>query len=144
MARGYYGHPMLAEFSRRFPLTVIYTGLWPGFALGCEDTFRVEVIGKTRFVRIGRTPSGYVRSIMIPPIWGFRRILRFRPETIFTSAFGIWTLLVLAMKPIVKWRILVLYDGSSPQVDYEGSSLRIWLRRAMSRAADAFVTNSEK
>jgi glycosyltransferase involved in cell wall biosynthesis len=70
------------------------------------------------------------------------RIVRFCPQVIFTSAFSLWTILAVLLKPWKRWRIIVLYEGSSPSIDSKDSILKLCLRRLIVAQVDAFITNS--
>jgi hypothetical protein len=40
----FYWQPAISELTKIFPNTSVFTGLFPGFAKGLEDTLNVEVI----------------------------------------------------------------------------------------------------
>jgi glycosyltransferase involved in cell wall biosynthesis len=46
------------------------------------------------------------------------------------------------LKPWKKWRLVIFYDGSAPSVDCVDSRLKIFLRRLITKNADALVSNS--
>jgi glycosyltransferase involved in cell wall biosynthesis len=140
---GNYWHPILAEFSRDYAQTQVYTGAWSGFSPGFENTFAVKVVGKMEFVDTVKSETGYSEGFIkvSPAIVG--ELFKFRPHIIFTSGFCFWTILALTFKWLAGWRVVIVYDGSSPGVDYRGSRLRTQLRRILTRLADAFITNSE-
>lgn len=134
--KGNYWHPIFRDFSQRFE-TIVYSGLWPGFSPGLEDTFKVEVVGKTKF---GQDYSARVSNAS-PKIVG--HLLKFRPHIIFTSGFSIWTILALVLKPFTQWRVVILYDGSSPSIDFRNSWIRLLIRRSIARVVDGFCANSK-
>ncbi len=138
----FYWQPALSEFARLFPDTTVYTGLFPGFAKGLEGTLRVEVIGQFRVIEINRNDDSYGDNFtyLSPKIVG--HLLQLRPHVIFASSFGIWTILALLLKPLMRWKLVIAYEGSSPGVDYRNSALRLFIRRLMVRLADACITNS--
>lgn len=143
MYQGNYWHPIFREFVSNYKQTIVYTGFWPGFAEGCEDAFAVEVVGKTTFLETGENAStrhnyGFINASL--NIVG--RLLAFRPTVIFTSAFSIWTALAVLFKPMGRWRVAILYDGSSPTVDHQGDWFRMFARRAIAKLVDAFIANS--
>jgi glycosyltransferase involved in cell wall biosynthesis len=146
LARGAYWQPVFAEFVKMFPQTVVVTGLWEGFLDRYKDAFRVEVVGRTRFVKIpllkphGHYPSGFVQT----PIIGLIRTLpKIRPDVLFVSGFSFWSFLGALYKTLFRACLIVVYDGSSPSVDRQSSRIhRLW-RRFLSRWADAFVTNTQ-
>ncbi|MBW4691349.1 MAG: glycosyltransferase family 4 protein [Lyngbya sp. HA4199-MV5] len=139
----FYWQPSLSEFAQLFPNTAVFTGLFPGFAKGLEGTLRVEVVGKFRVVEIHRDDSSYGDNFtyLSPGIIG--HLLKFRPHVIFSSSFGVWTILALLLKPLLWSRVIIAYEGSSPGVDYRHSALRLFVRRSMVWLADAYVTNSQ-
>lgn len=142
LERGSYWHPLFASFSQQFPQTVIYTGLWPGFATGFEASFTVQVIGKTKLFYTDKTDSGYSRSYILPSLSIIPKLLSHRPNVIFTSAFSLWTLVAIFCKFFMGSRVIVLFDGVSPGEDYLNSGIRIYPRRIMRWLIDAFVSNS--
>jgi glycosyltransferase involved in cell wall biosynthesis len=140
--RGSYWHPVFQEFARLFPETIIFTGNWQGFAVGSENAFKVHVIGKTRYVNFHSLVSGKVKTFILAPLGIVPSVLGFCPQVIFTSAFSLWTMLVVLLKPWKRWRIIVLYDGSAPSVDSKDSRLKLLLRRLITKNVDALITNS--
>lgn len=136
MARGYYWHPVLAEFARAIPQTVVYTGLWTGYLAGFQDRFKVEVVGRTRYWAFG---SGFI----LPPLSILPRLFRFRPQVVFTVGFSVWSGLCIALKSWLGCRVVIVYDGSSAAVDMLGSRFRLFTRRVLARHSDALITNSK-
>ena len=142
LERGSYWHPLFRLFSQKYRETVIYTGIWSGFAAGFEKAFEVEVVGKTKLLSTTKTDSGYNRTYIFPSLKIIPKLLAFRPDVIFTSAFSLWTLVALFFKVFLGSRVIVLFDGVSPGVDYLNSGIRIFPRRIMSRLIDAYIANS--
>jgi len=140
--RGSYWHPVFQEFIRLFPDTIIFTGNWPGFASGSENAFKVQVVGKTRYFNFRSFVSGKVKTFILAPLGIVPSVMRFCPQVIFTSAFSLWTTLVVLLKPWKRWRVIVLYDGSAPSVDSRDSWLNHLLRRLIAKNVDALITNS--
>ena len=138
----YYWQPAISKLAQLFPQTTVFTGLWQGFAPGFENSFAVEVLER-KVIQLTRTSTGYGNNFTYLPLNIINRLLRFKPDLIFTSSFGVWTMLALLLKPLAKWRVVIAYEGSSPSVDYRGSAPRLALRRAMVKAADALITNSK-
>ncbi len=138
----FYWQPALAEFTQQFPETTVYTGLFPGFARGLEGKLKVEVVGQFRVIEINKDEGSYGDNFtyLSPGIVG--HLLRLRPHVVITSSFGIWTILALMLKPLLWYRVIIAYEGSSPGVDYRHSPLRLFVRRVMVRLADACITNS--
>uniref|UniRef100_B8HV95 Glycosyl transferase group 1 n=1 Tax=Cyanothece sp. (strain PCC 7425 / ATCC 29141) TaxID=395961 RepID=B8HV95_CYAP4 len=139
----FYWQPSLSEFSHKYPNTIVFTGLFPGLAKGFEATLQVEVVGQFRVLEINRGGSGYGDNFTyLSPriIW---HLLKSRPQVIFSSSFGIWTIIALILKPFLWSRVIIAYEGSSPGVDYRKSALRLFIRRLMVSLANAYITNSQ-
>ena len=143
MERQNYWQPLFKEFTKTFPQTTVYTGFWEGFVPGLEGSFTVEVVGKTEF-KPSRQGIGYSPGLIhvSPKIIGC--LLKFRPQVIFVSGFSLWTLLTLLFKPIGQWKVVIVYDGSSPTIDYINSRPRLILRSTMVGFTDAFITNTNE
>lgn len=142
LALGNYWHPILAEFTRIFPQTTVFTGNWPGFASGFENTFSIKVVGKMTFIDLARTQMGYSQGFIKASPAIVRELIRFKPRIIFTSGFSIWTIFSILLKPLCGWQVIIVYDGSSPGVDYRSSKVRTTMRRIIAYFANAFITNS--
>jgi glycosyltransferase involved in cell wall biosynthesis len=138
----FYWQPAISELTKIFPQTTIFTGLFPGFATGLEDTLKVEVIGEFKVIEIDRDENGYGDNFtyLSPKIIG--NLIRLKPHVIFASSFGVWTILALLLMPLFRWRVIIAYEGSSPGVDYRHSAARLFVRRLMVRMAAACITNS--
>jgi glycosyltransferase involved in cell wall biosynthesis len=139
---GNYWHPVLSQFAKTYPATTVFTGAWPGFSPGFDNAFSVKVVGQMKFVNRSQSQTGYSQGFIqaSPAIVG--ELLQFQPDVIFSSGFCIWTILALLLKPWKQWRVIIIYDGSSPGVDYRSAKFRTWARRLMAHYTDAFVTNS--
>ena len=140
----FYWQPSLSELTQKFSLTKVFTGLWPGFAKGFENALDVQTVGNRKVVSVSADAKGYGNNFTyLSPNIVFP-LLQLRPHVVFSSSFGVWTLLALMLKPIGGWRVVIAYEGSSPSVDFRSSKRRLALRRAMVRAADACITNSQQ
>jgi glycosyltransferase involved in cell wall biosynthesis len=136
-----YWQPLLAEFTRLLPKTIVFTAGWPGFLDGFAQSLHVQVVGERKLLRITPGRKGYGTSIMILPLGIIWRLLQLSPDIIFADGFCLWTLLVLLLKPFFSWRVIIFYAGSSPAVDARNSKVRLSYRRTLARLADGFVTN---
>jgi glycosyltransferase involved in cell wall biosynthesis len=138
----FYWQPAISELTKIFPNTTVFTGLFPGHATGLEDTLKVEVIGEFKVIEIDRDENGYGDNFtyLSPKIIG--NLLRLRPHVVFTSSFGVWTILALVLMPLFRWRTIIAYEGSSPGVDYRHSAARLFVRRLMVKLAAACISNS--
>jgi glycosyltransferase involved in cell wall biosynthesis len=141
---GNYWHPILSRFTRSTPKTQVYTGAWSGFSRGYEDKFQLTIVGNARFFPEKVSLEGrYVKNVsyLSPKVLG--HLFRLRPHVVFVSAFSMWTLLVLLVKPLLGCRVVILYDGWSPTYDYQDSAPRLALRRWMAQRCDRLITNSQ-
>lgn len=139
----FYWQPLMNEFTKLFPNTKVFTALFPGFAKGLQDSIAVEIIGQQRKVEFKPESTTYSShfTYLSPRI--VVNLLQFRPQIIFSSSFGVWTVLALLFKPIGRWKVIIAYEGSSPTVDYRNSPSRLAIRRAMVRMSDACISNSQ-
>jgi glycosyltransferase involved in cell wall biosynthesis len=139
-----YWQPVFQRFTRDNPQTTIYTCFWEGFTPGFEGRFNLQVVGQQRNIDTDRSGSaaGYKKRIMVLPLNLLGRLIKARTQVIFTTAYSMWTLLVLLLKPLFGWKVVILYEGSSPTYDYQDAKLRLVIRRWMTRWADAVITNS--
>lgn len=139
---GAYYQPIMSEFTRLFPQTMVFTADWPGFLPGFEDSFKVKQVGNMKVLSIPGSRKGYSPSFtyLSPNI--VAHLLPFAPDVVFSTGFSVWTILPLLFKAWGKWRVVIVYDGSSPGVDYQDSRLRLFQRRLIARLTDAFITNN--
>ena len=146
LARGGYWQPVLAEFAKKFPKSKVFTGIWEGFLPVYSGRFQVEVVGQTRFIPlpIKNRDGHYPFGVLLPPLSKLLvTLLRDKPDVIFVSGFSLWSFLALILKPVGRWRIVCIYDGSSPSIDRtDVPAVTAW-RRLLGRFCDAFVSNTE-
>lgn len=139
---GAYWQPVLEEFTKTFKNTIFYTGLvWPGFDPKVPGADAIKIVGEMKSLEITKT-EGYSRRLMLVSPEIVPELLKFKPHVILAQAYSLWTLLALLLKPWGKWRFIIIYDGSSPNSDFQDSKIRSLFRRVMSKYADAFVANS--
>lgn len=134
---------ILSEFTQEFPQTIVYTAQWPGYAAGFENCFEVRQVGAAKFIELAQTPRGYsIGFSYVSPsiIW---HLIKFKPQIIYANAFTIWTAIAVMLKQLLRWKVIIIYEGGSPGIDYRNSPLRLWSRRLMVRLADAFVVNGQ-
>ena len=143
MIRGNYWHPVFSQFTKLFKQTKVYTGLWSGFATGFENTFDLTTVGKTSFASLSTSTAGYQTGFIKASPKILIHLIKFQPQVIFTSGFSVWTLLAILLKIWGRWKIIIFYDGSSPNIDCQNSTVRLWFRRSMIKAVDAGITNSQ-
>jgi glycosyltransferase involved in cell wall biosynthesis len=139
-----YWQPVLHQLKQLCKQTVFYTGcIWPGFDPQSPGGDVVKVIGKsTKVAKQTNVAAGYDRGFVYASPKIISHLLRFKPHVIFANCFSIWTLISILLKPIGRWKIVIAYEGSSPNIDFRDSKLRLFFRQVMARFADAFITNN--
>ncbi len=144
MRLGSYWHPVLSKFTQICKDTTVYTGEWPGFTEGYENSFSVELVGKTRRIETSQSSVGYNPGfdLLSPEI--INRLFRFKPQVIFTLAFSLWSFLAVLLKPLFGWKIIIFYEGSAPTIDSCNSKFRILWRRIITYFVDALITNNQR
>lgn len=142
--RASYWIPLLKQLMARTSHTVVFTTN-PGGALtpGTDKTtgLDIRVVGPSRWIGRAGGDDYDTGMRLLSPSLAFR-LWRFRPDVVVTAAFSMWSVLIALGRRIGLWRMVVLYDGSSPAVDHRDSRLRTWLRRWMVKTADASISNS--
>lgn len=141
MDRGNYWQPVFKEFVKEFPHTTVFTGLSNGYLRGYEDSFRLRTVPGYRFITLKKNSNGYDHGFFWAPLAIIPELYHFRPHVIFTSAFSLWTLYALVAKIFSGARVIILWDGNSPTIDYRGSRFRLTARKLMGRLADGAVSN---
>jgi glycosyltransferase involved in cell wall biosynthesis len=143
LARGFYWQPVFKEFAARCPRTAIFTGIWPGFALGYEGTFEVHTLQGLGYVDLKKRKPESRSGFIWTPLSIVKKLAAFGPDVVFTSGFSGWTLCALLFKLLRGSRVIIFWEGCS--VHALGSSrLKIVLRRWIARFADAAVSNAEE
>lgn len=132
----------MARFSKRFPQNILFTASWSSFALGYENTFRVKVVGTQKVFRRPSRHTDYNALFIYLSPTIVVHLLKFKPQVVFSVGFCLWTALALLIKSWGGWRVVIIYDGSTPNVDRRSSPLHLWLRRLMTRFADGLITNT--
>jgi glycosyltransferase involved in cell wall biosynthesis len=134
---------ILSEFSQIYPQTITFTGQWPGYATGFENTFIVREIGATHYIEFAKAANGYSIGFSAASPQIVRQLWQFQPQVIFANAFTAWTAIALLLKPLCGWKVIITYEGGSPIYESPSSTIRYQARRFMARLADAFVVNSQ-
>jgi glycosyltransferase involved in cell wall biosynthesis len=140
---GAYWQPIISEFAQLFPNTKVFAADWPGFLPGFEDSFAVQKVGEIKVFSLNRSAKGYSPSFtyLSPKVIVY--LFQYKPDLVFSVGFTIWTILAILFKGLCGWRVAIVYDGSSPGVDHRNSRLRMFLRKAIARFTDVFITNNQ-
>ena len=139
---GHYWQPILSEFTKLFPQTMVFTPFRLGFMPELKYGIKVVPVGKMKVMTRDIAAKGYSPSFtyLSPAIVG--HLLKYQPEVIFSTAFSLWTLLASILKIFFRWRTVIVFDGSSPGVEHTDSQLRFLVRRFIIKLTDAFITNT--
>lgn len=140
--RGKYWQPILKEFVQFCQKTAFFTcEPWSDFDAKAPGASIVKLVGGMKFITL-QQKAGYSRGFIYAPPSVIKYLLKFKPDVIFISGFSIWTVLALAFKPVGKWKVVIMYDGSSPNIDVQDSKIRSLVRKLIANSTDAFVANS--
>ena len=115
--------PLFAEFAKRFPNSVVFTGNWPGFIAGYESSFAVQLLKGVRFRADRSLLSGNPRGFSVVPIGALWKLWRARPELIFVRGFDLCTMYALVLKAVTGCNVVLFWGGTSPQVAYLHSAM---------------------
>lgn len=143
ISRGKYWEPVVKRFRQQYKKSTFYTGkIWSNY--DCSDLESVfKVIGKTEFKGKNKNRNGYLKGFIYASPKIIFPLLKLKPKVIFASAFSIWTILALLLKPITGSKLAIMYDGCAPTTDVSDSNFRIFVRKIISNFTDAFVANSK-
>ncbi len=134
---------ILSEFAKIHPNTITFTGRWPGYATGFEESFEVEQLGTTRYIELFKESSGYPVGFSYVSPKVIQKLLQFKPDIVFANAFSAWTVFALIFKFIGRWKVVITYEGGSPSYENQSFSIRLFVRKVMGSLADAFAVNSK-
>lgn len=141
---GAYWQPIINELITFFENTKFYTGCpWKGFSAKDPKNAAFKIVGNAKYIASTKKAQGYNRAFIYASPTIIKPLLETKPHIIFSSAFSIWTVLALLLKSIGRWKVVIIYDGSSPNSDFQDSFWRSSFRKLMVKAADAFVANSK-
>lgn len=140
---GAYYQPIMSEFISLLPNTIVYTAAWLGFIPGFENSFSVKQVGQIKILSMPGKFKGYSPSVTYLPLNVVNYLIEFKPRVIFSTAFSIWTIIAVLLKTFYRWKVIILYDGSSPGVEYKKSWLRLLLRQITTKSVDAYITNNQ-
>jgi glycosyltransferase involved in cell wall biosynthesis len=138
---GHYG-PILTKLSAWFEKSIFFTGrAWPDYNKVPLKNAEIKIVGHTKVVSLSQN-QGYGRNLVFASPTIIPELVSYRPHIIIANGFSIWTMICLLLKPFFRWKVIVLFDGISPSTSFTDSKVRLLVRRLMSEAIDAFVTNT--
>lgn len=139
---GYYMQPIFKEFTALMPNTVVFTGAWPGTLPQYRGKFEIRHVRGVRFITLRRGGASSSKRLMLAPPTILWQLIRFRPKIVLTGAFNLWSAYALLLKRLMKWRVVLIWDGVSPAVACLDSPFRLALRRRMVNRFDAAICNT--
>jgi glycosyltransferase involved in cell wall biosynthesis len=142
---GAYWQPVLLRLRKIYQHTILYTGrLWPDYDPTTPGSEVFKLVGETKPLATVQVPTGYDRAFIAASPAIIFHLLQFKPDVVFASSYSIWTVFALLLKPLCGWRVVIAYEGSSPNVDFRDSKFRTFCRKFMSKFSDTFITNSHR
>ena len=136
--------PILAATRRVLPNTAFFSGFWPGFIPGYENSFQVGELQGVRSITLRTRKSGAPSRFFWAPPWVLRDIAKFRPAVIVTNGFTLLTAYLVLLKLTIGCRIIVLWQGISPETGGGPRSLRLLFRRLFARHVDLLISNTSE
>jgi len=136
-----YMEPLYRAFVLKFPHTTFYTThtVHPIYRL------QFDIVSLTQFkiINFKNHHQGYYsRNIQLLPMRLVFFLFKHRPHIVISNAFNAWTILCVILKPLLRIRIIVLWDGSSPSVDIRDGRVLTIIRKIISKRVDSFLTNT--
>lgn len=141
--RGWRWQAFLKAFSDVCPNTVVFTGQWPGFTPGFESAFKIHALRGFRRVNLRKSKMGYTKGFMWASPRTLLDLLRFQPEVILSNGFHLCTVYALMVKAFSHSRLILLWQGVSPETGGGKGSFRLRLRRILSRYFDLAICNTQ-
>lgn len=145
-ASGAHWEPIWSEFLKNYPDSVFYTtSVWKEFDSTAIYATAVKIVGKFKpfFFPRKTVEYGYRNGLMYLPLNIVIYLWRSKPNIIISNAFSIWSIVAVILKPILNYKIIVLYEGSTPNSDSKGSNIRSYSRKAIAPFVDAFIANNK-
>jgi glycosyltransferase involved in cell wall biosynthesis len=142
--RGAYWIPLIRALQDRTASTVVFTAEPGPLEPGTPRTAGLDIrtVGGSRYIATG-SGEAYDRGFYVLSPSLLPALRAARPDVVVVMAFSMWTGLAVIGRRLGWWRLVILYDGSSPDVDRRDSRVRTAVRRVLARSADALVSNSE-
>lgn len=141
---GAFWQPVVKSMARNCQKFVVYTGrAWYGFDPADPENAGIEVVGTVSRITTEKDKSDYSGGVMFLSHRIIFRLFDSKPDVVFCNGFSIWTAYILLLKPIRRWRVVIAWEGSSPNVDFRTSTLRQYFRRTMVGFADGLIANNQ-
>ncbi|MFH7244814.1 MAG: glycosyltransferase family 4 protein [Spirulina sp.] len=143
MSAGAHWQPLVQSFTGKFKNSIFFTTkVWPEFDRSADYSKSVRIVGKFKLIPTNQNSSGYQRGVMLLPLSIIYFLSQYKPDYVITSAFSLWSFLIALAKPIFKWKIITLYEGSTFNADFSDSFIRSSARKLISKFTDQFIANN--
>ena len=144
VAAGAHWQPILSHFQYSFNNTRFYTtNVWKEFDHNASYAKAFRQLGNLKSILADTEGMGYHHGFLVLPFNIIFHLVKFKPSVIIANAFSIWTLLAVLLKPLFRWKIIVLYEGSTPSSDFKQSKLRSLIRHFISKHTNLFIANTD-
>ena len=143
---GYYWQPIFAEISKKYKNVTLITSKWSGYIKGYESTFKVYQLKGANYIIYGNNYKGfYPKGISKLPLINFiLKIIQIKPDIVFVSAFSIWSLIIAMFSSFMKYKLIILWDGSSPSVDCVNNKYKTIFRKYIASKSKLILTNTKR
>jgi glycosyltransferase involved in cell wall biosynthesis len=141
---GAHWQPIWSNFLKIFQNTIFYTTrVWAEFDREAPYASAVYQVGNFNSFLVDRKGIGYQHGFLNLPFNIVLYLAKFKPHVIIANAFSIWSLLAIFLKPLFDWKIIILYEGSTPSSDFRDSKIRSITRQFIANHSDTFVANTK-
>lgn len=141
---GAHWQPIWSDFLKAYKNTIFFTTrVWKEFDPQEPYGKATCRIGELKSVLIKQKGAGYHHGYLKLPLHIIFPLAKYRPDVIVANAFSLWTIVAVTFKYLFGWKIIVLYEGSTPSSDFKDSRLRTLVRRYVAALADAFIANNK-
>lgn len=146
VASGAHWQPILSGFLKAFPNTVFYTtSVWKEFDIDAPYSKSVIIVGELKSIPWMQKASrdGYNHGLMYLPLNIIGYLWSRKPNIVISNAFSIWSILAIFLKPFLKYKVIILYEGSTPGSDFKDSSIRSKVRKFIAQNTNVFIANTK-
>lgn len=143
---GAHWQPIWSEFLKAFPNTTFYTtAVWKEFDSTAPYAQAVKIIGEFKAFFLTRKTAGfgYQHGLMFLPLSIVYYLWVSKPDVVIANAFSIWSILAVSLKSVLGCKVIILYEGSTPNSDLKDSKVRSVSRRLLAPFVDAFIANNQ-
>lgn len=135
---------VLSHFIEYIPDAVFYTGqVDSSYDSTQPGADRIEVVDDPSWLTINALPPRYRRHRLWVTLQIMTRLLAFKPDVVYSEGFSLWTVLVIVLKRVGRWRVVLIQGGSAPHRDFRLMQWRTLMRQLMLIGVDSVIVNSQ-